>query len=163
PAAGGPRGSPRRWPRQHAGGSAGLAAGKCGRGVGDVWVDGCVGEEPDLTHPPIHLYSPLCLTTNGVLMIIEATAPTRIDLAGGTLDIYPLYLFEEGGITVNIGIDVVSRVRVSTRADDAVSIRSVDTGLEERAPSLDQLAFGGPLDLCARILRFYRPATGVDV
>src|SRR5205823_496169 len=41
--------------------------------------------------------------------------------------------------------------------------RSVDTGLEERAPSLEQLAFGGPLDLCARILRFYRPTTGVDV
>jgi D-glycero-alpha-D-manno-heptose-7-phosphate kinase len=99
----------------------------------------------------------------GEVMIVEATAPTRIDLAGGTLDIYPLYLFEEGGITVNIGIDVVSRVRVSTRADGAVSIRSVDTGLEERAPSLDALAFGGPLDLCVRILRFYRPATGVDV
>ena len=32
-------------------------------------------------------------------MIVESTAPCRIDLAGGTLDIYPLYLFEEGGIT----------------------------------------------------------------
>src|SRR5439155_535750 len=37
-------------------------------------------------------------------MTVEAVAPCRIDLAGGTLDIYPLYLFEEGGITVNIGI-----------------------------------------------------------
>ena len=35
-------------------------------------------------------------------MTVEAVAPCRIDLAGGTLDIYPLYLFEEGGITVNI-------------------------------------------------------------
>src|SRR5262245_39426619 len=103
---------------------------------------------------------PIRPETKGGVMIVEATAPTRIDLAGGTLDIYPLYLFEEGGITVNIGIDVVSRVRVSTRPDDAVSIRSVDTGMEERAPSLDALALGGPLDLCARILRFYRPATG---
>src|SRR5205823_433751 len=44
-------------------------------------------------------------------MIVEAIAPSRIDLAGGTLDIYPLYLFEEGGITVNIGTDVGSRAR----------------------------------------------------
>ena len=34
-------------------------------------------------------------------MYVEAIAPSRIDLAGGTLDIYPLYLFEDGGITVN--------------------------------------------------------------
>src|SRR5207248_9772740 len=96
-------------------------------------------------------------------MIVESTAPCRIDLAGGTLDIYPLYLFEEGGITVNIGIDLGSRVRVASRQDQAVTIRSVDTGAEESAPAIDALAFGGPLDLCARILRFYRPPAGVDV
>src|SRR5438477_5969764 len=96
-------------------------------------------------------------------MTVEATAPCRIDLAGGTLDIYPLYLFEEGGITVNIGIDLGSRVRVASRDDAAVSIRSVDTGAQESAPSIDALHLGGPLDLCARILRFYRPSGGVDV
>jgi len=36
-------------------------------------------------------------------LIVQATAPSRIDLAGGTLDIYPLYLFEEGGITILCG------------------------------------------------------------
>jgi D-glycero-alpha-D-manno-heptose-7-phosphate kinase len=96
-------------------------------------------------------------------MVVQAVAPTRIDLAGGTLDIYPLYLFEEGGITVNIGIDVASRVRVSARPDAAVRIRSVDTGFEESAPSAEELALGGRLDLAARIVRFYRPATGVEV
>jgi hypothetical protein len=33
-------------------------------------------------------------------MRVSATAPTRVDLAGGTLDVYPLYLFEGGGLTV---------------------------------------------------------------
>jgi D-glycero-alpha-D-manno-heptose-7-phosphate kinase len=96
-------------------------------------------------------------------MIVEATAPTRIDLAGGTLDIYPLYLFEEGGITVNMAIDVVSRVRLATREDACIQIRSLDTGAELDAASIDALPLGGPLDLIARLLRFYRPATGLDV
>jgi D-glycero-alpha-D-manno-heptose-7-phosphate kinase len=96
-------------------------------------------------------------------MYVEAIAPSRIDLAGGTLDIYPLYLFEEGGITVNIGIDVCSRVRVTPRADRAVRIRSIDTGAEQSAPGIEELELGGPLDLVARLLRFYAPSTGVDV
>src|SRR4051812_1481364 len=32
---------------------------------------------------------------------IESSAPTRIDLAGGTLDIWPLYLFHDGAQTLN--------------------------------------------------------------
>src|SRR5687767_12865176 len=96
-------------------------------------------------------------------MFVEAVAPSRIDLAGGTLDIYPLYLFEDGGITVNMGIDVGSRVRITPRPDRAVHVRSVDTGAKQSAPSVEQLELGGPLDLVARLLRFYPPATGVDV
>ena len=96
-------------------------------------------------------------------MFVEAVAPSRIDLAGGTLDIYPLYLFEEGGITVNMGIDVGTRVRITPRSDRAAHIRSVDTGAEQSAPSVAELELGGPLDLVARLLRFYAPETGVDV
>ena len=33
-------------------------------------------------------------------MEITVTAPNRIDLAGGTTDLHPLYLFMEGGCTV---------------------------------------------------------------
>lgn len=96
-------------------------------------------------------------------MYVEAVAPSRIDLAGGTLDIYPLYLFEPGGITVNMGIDVGSRVRITPRKDREIHLRSVDTGLQQSASSIDELALGGPLDLVARLLKFYPPATGVDV
>jgi D-glycero-alpha-D-manno-heptose-7-phosphate kinase len=96
-------------------------------------------------------------------MYVEAIAPARIDLAGGTLDIYPLYLFEEGGLTVNVGIDVNSRVRLTPRADREIHLRSVDTGAEQSAPDVDSLELGGPLDLVARLVRFYRPSTGLDV
>lgn len=96
-------------------------------------------------------------------MFVEAIAPSRIDLAGGTLDIYPLYLFEEGGITVNIGTDVTSRARLTPREDQEIHLRSADTGAEQSAATLDELEFGGPLDLVARLLRFYRPKTGLNV
>ena len=33
---------------------------------------------------------------NCVPCAIETSAPTRIDLAGGTIDIWPLYLFHPG-------------------------------------------------------------------
>ena len=34
-------------------------------------------------------------------MRIDSSAPTRIDLAGGTYDIWPLYLFHDGAQTLN--------------------------------------------------------------
>src|SRR5690349_3084212 len=51
---------------------------------------------------------------------IESKAPTRIDLAGGTLDIWPLYLFHEGALTVNCAITryascVIERARENSR------------------------------------------------
>ena len=39
-------------------------------------------------------------------MALLARAPTRIDLAGGTLDIWPVYLMLEQAATVNVAIDL---------------------------------------------------------
>jgi len=96
-------------------------------------------------------------------MIIEATAPNRIDLAGGTLDLYPLYLFEEYGITVNAAIDLGSWVRLEERADRGIDICSVDTEAGLSAKSVEELALGGELDLLARVVRFYRPRVGLNI
>ncbi|MFQ6133446.1 MAG: hypothetical protein ACE5R4_15495 [Armatimonadota bacterium] len=96
-------------------------------------------------------------------MVIEARTPSRIDLAGGTLDLFPLYLWEEGGLTVNMGISLGSHVRLATREDAAIRIRSEDTGAEHSATSLEELEIEGPLAFVARIVRFYRPEAGLDI
>ncbi len=96
-------------------------------------------------------------------MIIEATAPSRIDLAGGTLDIFPLYLFEEGGLTLNLAVSVHSHVRLHTREDDRVCINSHCIASSVHAPSVDELPLYGDLDLLVRIVKFYRPQCGLDV
>ncbi len=96
-------------------------------------------------------------------MIVESTTPTRIDLAGGTLDLYPLYLFLEGGVTNNVAISWYSRVRIETRRDSEIHLRSVDLNTELVAPSVDELPVDKGLSLVARIVKFYAPVTGINV
>ncbi len=96
-------------------------------------------------------------------MKITATVPMRIDLAGGTLDVYPLYLFEGGGLTLNAAIDVTAAVTIETRDDARVSIRSSDLGLCEEHASLDEMPLGHGLDLARRAVAQMRPPTGINV
>ena len=42
------------------------------------------------------------------------SAPTRIDLAGGTIDIWPLYLFHPGAQTLNAAISLRARATIET-------------------------------------------------
>jgi len=96
-------------------------------------------------------------------MKVSATVPTRIDLAGGTLDVYPLYLFEGGGLTINAAISVYGHVTVEERPDARIHLRSEDTGAEEAFAGLAGMPMGGDLDLVKKALRFYRPRRGLNV
>ena len=93
-------------------------------------------------------------------MNLSITVPTRIDLAGGTLDVYPLYLFEDGGLTLNAAIDVYVHVSVEERDDPRVVIRSEDMDIAEDIASLETMKMGGKLDLIKKALRYYRPHRG---
>src|SRR5262245_40537067 len=42
----------------------------------------------------------------------EASAPARVDLAGGTLDLWPLHVLHPGSCTINVAIDLRARCRV---------------------------------------------------
>ncbi len=96
-------------------------------------------------------------------MVIRATAPNRIDLAGGTLDIWPLYAFLGGGYTVNVAISLGSEVIVETRRDHKFDLYSEDLETGETADSLGQLKPGGPMDLIVRALQHYRPEIGLNI
>jgi galactokinase/mevalonate kinase-like predicted kinase len=43
---------------------------------------------------------------------IEASAPARVDLAGGTLDLWPLHVLHPGSLTVNLAIALRASCRV---------------------------------------------------
>jgi D-glycero-alpha-D-manno-heptose-7-phosphate kinase len=93
---------------------------------------------------------------------VEATAPTRIDLGGGTLDIWPLYLFHPGSVTVNVAIDRRAWCRVETGVA-GVRIESKDTLAKAEGRDLDEVLAGGSLALVAHILRALGIETGVKV
>ena len=64
-------------------------------------------------------------------MRVFAKAPCRVDLAGATLDIWPLYLFHDNVVTVNFAVDLYTSCEISTRDDSRIILRSKDLGKEE--------------------------------
>jgi D-glycero-alpha-D-manno-heptose-7-phosphate kinase len=87
---------------------------------------------------------------------IIASAPTRIDLAGGTIDIWPLYLFHDGASTLNAAISLRAHVEIAPRSDSHVVLRSIDTNGEVRARHWSELTGSCDLPLLARLARHYR-------
>lgn len=68
--------------------------------------------------------------------MLVATAPTRIDLAGGTIDIWPIgHLLARPGCTVNVAINRRARVEVESRTDGHVKLISIDRGTNTSYPA----------------------------
>jgi D-glycero-alpha-D-manno-heptose-7-phosphate kinase len=88
----------------------------------------------------------------------EGTAPTRIDLAGGTLDIWPLSQLIEGAVTVNLAVSLTAEAKVTPRRDRRLEIISADRG---RRVLLDlplaDSAFRGPLSWLVRLTHAFAP------
>jgi D-glycero-alpha-D-manno-heptose-7-phosphate kinase len=98
-------------------------------------------------------------------MTIFAKAPCRVDMAGGTIDIWPLYLFHAGAVTVNFAVDRYASCRLSTRRDKKIVLRSRDLGGEEVFDSLDALRSAKKyrLPLLAYLVKFFAPSTGIEL
>lgn len=58
-------------------------------------------------------------------MTISASAPARVDLAGGTLDLWPLHVLHPGTVTVNVAISLFASCRVAP-ADGAFRVHAAD-------------------------------------
>jgi D-glycero-alpha-D-manno-heptose-7-phosphate kinase len=87
---------------------------------------------------------------------ITSSAPTRIDLAGGTIDIWPLYLFHDGAQTLNAAISLRAHAHLESRTDGEIELRSIDTARAVRASHWSELSADSPLPLLALLARHYR-------
>jgi len=97
-------------------------------------------------------------------MRVESRAPARVDLAGGTVDIWPLYLFHPGAQTVNIAIRNYASSTVETRADRRIELISHDQQIQETFDSLSDLARGeSKLPLLRELVLFFEPRRGISV
>jgi D-glycero-alpha-D-manno-heptose-7-phosphate kinase len=63
---------------------------------------------------------------------VHASAPARADLAGGTLDLWPLHVLHPGTITTNVAIGLFASCRVSS-ADREFRVRFADGSFEKSA------------------------------
>jgi D-glycero-alpha-D-manno-heptose-7-phosphate kinase len=98
-------------------------------------------------------------------MIIESSAPTRVDLAGGTIDIPPLFLFHEGAATVNFAVSLLAKCRIETRDDSTIVLESVDRGVkfETSLERIQELKDEPRLELLSKLVYFFKPETGFNM
>jgi len=98
---------------------------------------------------------------------IEAKAPTRVDLAGGTLDIWPLYLYHQGALTVNCAITRLASCVIENEppGEKRIALVSRDTGRHESFSSLAAMrrARKLKLPLLARLVVFFNPRDGLTL
>lgn len=98
-------------------------------------------------------------------MQISANAPCRVDLAGGTIDIWPLYLFHANPVTVNFAVNRYASCVLKTRADSKIVLRSRDLEGAESYESLAALraARRYKLPLVAYLIRFFGAPCGFEL
>src|SRR5512138_364337 len=96
---------------------------------------------------------------------VLATAPCRADLAGSTLDLWPLYVFHPGAVTLNFAISVMTMCRITPRPGKAIHFRSVDTKLDETYSSFDALC-RAPRHrhaIAAMLVKYFAPQGGFEL
>lgn len=93
---------------------------------------------------------------------IFVKSPTRIDLAGGTLDLWPLYLFVGGATTINVAIDIYTQVEIQPQQGAQVEIISTDLNLQKSYPDLKHFLQSKEenIRLFQSVLRVFQPKQG---
>src|SRR6267143_620861 len=95
-------------------------------------------------------------------MLIESSAPTRVDLAVGTIDIWPLYLFHPGAATVNFATSLRAHCSIKTRDDGRIVLESRDrkVAFETELAAIEDLAREERLELISKLVHFFKPTIG---
>ena len=97
-------------------------------------------------------------------MRVEARAPARVDMAGGTVDIWPLYLFHPGAQTVNIAIRCYASCVIETRSDRQIVLTSKDQEIQETFEDLVDLTRSkSRLTLVRELIVFFQPNRGLNI
>src|SRR5215475_12779549 len=101
--------------------------------------------------------------TSSLPSTIMAQAPCRADLAGGTIDLWPLYLFHPGALTLNFALKILTSCRITPLDGKQIYLRSLDTRQEESFADFEALRSTQRfrLPLAARLLQFFAPKEGL--
>jgi D-glycero-alpha-D-manno-heptose-7-phosphate kinase len=85
-------------------------------------------------------------------------------MAGGTVDIWPLYLFHPGAQTVNIAIRCYASCVIETRSDRQIVLTSKDQEIQETFEDLVDLTRSkSRLTLVRELIVFFQPNRGLNI
>jgi D-glycero-alpha-D-manno-heptose-7-phosphate kinase len=101
--------------------------------------------------------------TAGLSNSFRVVVPNRVDIAGGTLDIYPLYLLIGDAMTVNAAVAVRSEVEVRPFRRGAARLSSGNFGIAVTAADTHGFSPGGRMGLLSRTLRYFPAVSGVEI
>lgn len=87
---------------------------------------------------------------------VTVRAPVRADLAGGTLDLWPLYLFHPGSRTVNVAISYYAESEVCETGNGAIEIHLTDQQYRESYDSLAAMGNDPKAALLHRALEHFK-------
>jgi D-glycero-alpha-D-manno-heptose-7-phosphate kinase len=89
-------------------------------------------------------------------------SPTRVDLAGGTLDLWPLFNFVNGATTVNVAISIYTEAVITPLTGSRIELKSADMDLEKAYSSLSECLSDkdSKLALLQAQIRFWKPQSG---
>jgi D-glycero-alpha-D-manno-heptose-7-phosphate kinase len=96
-------------------------------------------------------------------LAVEASAPVRIDLAGGTLDLEGIYAFLGGAVTVNVAVELRAWAQARPIKPGWIRLAAQDLKAQAEGPSLDRLRLPRSLLLHARALEHFGPRSGVEL
>ncbi|HVT03337.1 MAG TPA: GHMP kinase, partial [Thermoanaerobaculia bacterium] len=87
---------------------------------------------------------------------ITTRVPVRADLAGGTLDLWPLYLFNPGARTVNVAISIYAECDISPLHSKGIELILSDDGYHRRYADLAELQSDPKAALIAKAVEYFR-------
>ncbi len=95
-------------------------------------------------------------------MIHSFRSPVRVDLSGGTLDCWPLYLFVPEAITVNLAVEIYTAVSLEERQDGRVRIemKEFKKAFEFDSPAAARASQDDELSLLLPHLNYWKPERG---
>ena len=93
---------------------------------------------------------------------VTVRAPVRADLAGGTLDLWPLYLFHPGSRTVNVAISYYAESEVCETTSGAIEIHLTDAQYRQTYESLLEMSNDPKAALLHRAIEHFK-LSGVKI
>jgi D-glycero-alpha-D-manno-heptose-7-phosphate kinase len=96
---------------------------------------------------------------------IHKSSSTRVDLSGGTLDCWPLFLLVDSCVTINLSISISTHATLEARQDLEIHLNIKDLNYRKAFKNLAELlqCTDEQISLVQKQVAYWRPASGFNL